>query len=128
MESIAKIQKFLNYLNNMQADIVRCNLGNQRAGHFERVCDIDKVMQKEINGAKTSTFYRKHLSTVFGKDRQNELYVKMLKERNFINKELNDKIILLNPTENECKYYNLILDENIGKELFFKQNQEQRDG
>ena len=52
----------------------------------------------------------------------------MLKERNFIYKELNDKIILLNPTENECKYYNLILDENIGKELFFKQNQEQRDG
>ena len=128
LESIAKIQKFLKHLNDMQADIIRCNLENKRAGHLERVCDIDKVIQEAINNTNNSTFYRKHLSVVFGKDRENELYLKMLKERDYINKVLNDKIILFNPNENECKYYNLVIDDSLGKELFFKQNQEQIDG
>lgn len=126
LEQVGVLHKFLKYLDDMTIDNMKVNNARQRSGAVVQMglINIEGAIHSVFNDNKTKTYYEKSLSIAFSEKKCKELYKLMeIKREDFI-KELNTLILTLNPNENEIKYYNLILTDNLKRELFLKQHKE----
>ena len=120
------MHKFLKYLEDMTIDNIKVNNARQRSGTMVQMglIDIQEAIHSVFKDVKTKAYYEKSLSIVFSKKKSKELYKLMEYKREDFVKELNTLILKLNPSENEINYYNLILTNDIKRELFLKQHKE----
>lgn len=126
LEQIGQLYKFLKYLDDVNVDNIRVNMLRQRAGAVNTMglIDLNASIHKTFVDPTTKVYYIKSIAIVFGKKQCEELYLKMENDRQGFEKVLEQKVLDLNPTENECDFYKLLLSSNLKKQLFLKQHSE----
>lgn len=126
LEQIGQLYKFLKYLDDVNVDNIRVNMLRQRAGAVNTMglIDLNASIHKTFVDPTTKVYYIKSIAIVFGKKQCEELYLKMENDRQGFEKVLEQKVLDLNPTENECDFYKLLLSSDLKKQLFLKQHSE----
>lgn len=126
LEQIGELYKFLKYLDDMNVENIRVNMLRQRAGSVNTMglIDLNASIHKTFVDSTTKAYYIKSIAIVFGKKQCEELYLRMEKDRQGFEKVLEQKVLDLNPTENECDFYKLLLSNDLKKQLFLKQHSE----
>lgn len=126
LEQIGQLYKFLKYLDDMNVENIRVNMLRQRAGAVNTMglIDLNASIHKTFVDPTTKAYYIKSIEIVFGKKQCEELYLRMEKDRQGFEKVLEQKVLDLNPTENECDFYKLLLSSDLKKQLFLKQHSE----
>ena len=126
LEQIGQLYKFLKYLDDVNVDNIRVNMLRQRAGAVNTMglIDLNASIHKTFVDPTTKVYYIKSIAIVFGKKQCEELYLKMENDRQGFEKVLEQKVLDLNPTENECDFYKVLLSSDLKKQLFLKQHSE----
>lgn len=126
LEQIGQLYKFLKYLDDMNVGNIRVNMLRQRAGAVNTMglIDLNASIHKTFVDPTTKAYYIKSIAIVFGKKQCEELYLRMEKDRQGFEKALEQKVLDLNPTENECDFYKLLLSSDLKKQLFSKRHSE----
>ena len=126
LEQIGQLYKFLKYLDDMNVENIRVNMLRQRAGAVNTMglIDLNASIHKTFVDSTTKAYYIKSIAIVFGKKQCEELYLRMEKDRQGFEKVLEQKVLDLNPTENECDFYKLLLSSDLKKQLFLKRHSE----
>lgn len=126
LEQIGQLYKFLKYLDDMNVENIRVNMLRQRAGAVNTMglIDLNASIHKTFVDPTTKAYYIKSIAIVFGKKQCEELYLRMEKDRQGFEKVLEQKVLDLNPTENECDFYKLLLSCDLKKQLFLKRHSE----
>ena len=126
LEQIGQLYKFLKYLDDMNKGNIRVNELRQRAGAVNTMglIDLNASIHKTFVDPTTKAYYIKSIAIVFGKKQCEELYLRMEKDRQGFEKVLEQKVLDLNPTENECDFYKLLLSSDLKKQLFLKRHSE----
>ena len=126
LEQIGQLYKFLKYLDDMNVENIRVNMLRQRAGAVNTLglIDLNASIHKTFVDPTTKAYYIKSVAIVFGKKQCEELYLRMEKDRQGFKKVLEQKVLDLNPTENECDFYKLLLSSDLKKQLFLKRHSE----
>ena len=126
LEQIGQLYKFLKYLDDMNVENISVNMLRQRAGAVNTMglIDLNASIHKTFVDPTTKAYYIKSVAIVFGKKQCEELYLRMEKDRQGFEKVLEQKVLDLNPTENECDFYKLLLSSDLKKQLFLKQHSE----
>ena len=126
LEQIGQLYKFLKYLDDMNVENIRVNMLRQRAGAVNTMglIDLNASIHKTFVDSTTKAYYIKSIAIVFGKKQCEELYLRMEKDRQGFEKVLEQKVLDLNPTENECNFYKLLLSSDLKKQLFLKRHSE----
>ena len=126
LEQIGQLYKFLKYLDDMNVENIRVNMLRQRAGAVNTMglIDLNASIHKAFVDPTTKAYYIKSIAIVFGKKQCEELYLRMEKDRQGFEKVLEQKVLDLNPTENECDFYKLLLSSDLKKQLFLKRHSE----
>lgn len=126
LEQIGQLYKFLKYLDDMNVENIRVNMLRQRAGAVNTMglIDLNASIHKTFVDPTTKAYYIKSIAIVFGKKQCEELYLRMEKDRQGFEKVLEQKVLDLNPTENECDFYKLLLSRDLKKQLFLKRHSE----
>lgn len=126
LEQIGQLYKFLKYLDDMNVENIRVNMLRQRAGAVNTMglIDLNASIHKTFVDPTTKAYYIKSIAIVFGKKQCEELYLRMEKDRQGFEKVLEQKMLDLNPTENECDFYKLLLSSDLKKQLFLKRHSE----
>lgn len=126
LEQIGQLYKFLKYLDDMNVENIRVNMLRQRAGAVNTMglIDLNASIHKTFVDPTTKAYYIKSITIVFGKKQCEELYLRMEKDRQGFEKVLEQKVLDLNPTENECDFYKLLLSSDLKKQLFSKRHSE----
>ena len=126
LEQIGQLYKFLKYLDDMNVENIRVNMLRQRAGAVNTMglIDLNASIHKTFVDPTTKAYYIKRIAIVFGKKQCEELYLRMEKDRQGFEKVLEQKVLDLNPTENECDFYKLLLSSDLKKQLFLKRHSE----
>lgn len=126
LEQIGQLYKFLKYLDDMNVENIRVNMLRQRAGAVNTMglIDLNASIHKTFVDPTTKAYYIKSIAIVFGKKQCEELYLRMKKDRQGFEKVLEQKVLDLNPTENECDFYKLLLSSDLKKQLFLKRHSE----
>lgn len=126
LEQIGQLYKFLKYLDDMNVENIRVNMLRQRAGAVNTMglIDLNASIHKTFVDPTTKAYYIKSIAIVFGKKQCEELYLRMEKDRQGFEKVLEQKVLDLNPTENGCDFYKLLLSSDLKKQLFLKRHSE----
>lgn len=126
LEQIGQLYKFLKYLDDMNVENIGVNMLRQRAGAVNTMglIDLNASIHKTFVDPTTKAYYIKSIAIVFGKKQCEELYLRMEKDRQGFEKVLEQKVLDLNPTENECDFYKLLLSSDLKKQLFSKRHSE----
>ena len=126
LEQIGQLYMFLKYLDDMNVENIRVNMLRQRAGAVNTMglIDLNASIHKTFVDPTTKAYYIKSIAIVFGKKQCEELYLRMEKDRQGFEKVLEQKVLDLNPTENECDFYKLLLSRDLKKQLFLKRHSE----
>lgn len=126
LEQIGQLYKFLKYLDDMNVENIRVNMLRQRAGAVNAMglIDLNASIHKTFADPTKKAYYIKSIATIFGKKQCEELYLRMEKDRQGFEKVLEQKVLDLNPTENECDFYKLLLSSDLKKQLFLKRHSE----
>lgn len=126
LEQIGQLYKFLKYLDDMNVENIRVNMLRQRAGAVNTIglIDLNASINKTFVDPTTKAYYITSIAIVFGKKQCEELYLRMEKDRQGFEKVLEQKVLDLNPTENECDFYKLLLSSDLKKQLFLKRHSE----
>ena len=126
LEQIGQLYKFLKYLDDMNVENIRVNMLRQRAGAVNTMglIDLNASIHKTFVDPTTKAYCIKSIAIVFGKKQCEELYLRMEKDRQGFEKVLEQKVLDLNPTENECDFYKLLLSSDLKKQLFLKRHSE----
>lgn len=126
LEHIANLQKFLKQIDDMSVENYRVNEVRRKAGFVKNMglIDITTEVHTVFQDPTSQACCKKSLNTVFGKKKSSDLYSKMENDRQAFKKVLDQKILQLNPTQNECDFYKLILSNDLKQQLFIKQHKE----
>lgn len=124
LKQIGVLYQFLQYLEKKILENKSLNIRRERAGIGEKPIDLESAIHKEFADSGTQTRYKNSLRIVFGKKKCDVLYLKMEKDRQEFRKILEQKVLELKPTEEECQFYKIVLSDDLKIKLFSKQHKD----
>lgn len=124
LKQIGVLYQFLQYLEKKIIENKSLNIRRERAGIGVQPIDLEAAIHIEFADSGTQTRYKNSLNIVFGKKKCDVLYLKMEKDRQEFRKILEQKVLELKPTEEECQFYKIDLSDDLKIKLFTKQNKD----
>ena len=124
LQAISKICNFEKYERDVIVDCVQVNNHRIRAGvlHTMGKADPNGIINQELDRSKN--FYIDYLSNLFGKKEAENKFSELKNNKQNFYSDFQNKVIKINPTEDELRIFDIKLDDTIKRKLFIKQNKD----
>ncbi len=120
LKALSNFCKLKKYINDVQIDCIKTNHLRIRGGLQNKMglTDANDIILKQIDNSKN--FYLNNIKILFGKKNTTNKFKLLQSNTSEFFEFLKEKIIEVNPTDEEIKIYNLIIDDNIKKNVMDK--------